>query len=265
MWPWLQGVLNDGFKGGHNKASRIHVDWSQSTAKMPDLPATHRNTNVPGGGVLDSTGVWVRIHTPPETFPENVPALFLDRDGVINQDVHYLAHPDKVKLLEGAAGLIAHANANNHPVIVVSNQSGIGRGYFDWEAFASVQQRISEYLAQEGAHWDMVLACPFHEKARPPYNVERHPGRKPATGMIDTACNQFSIDRERSWIIGDRSGDMECGRRAGFQGGVYAATHEKSIKQEADDALAVATPGFPVTMIRSLQEARPLIPFLKDL
>jgi D-glycero-D-manno-heptose 1,7-bisphosphate phosphatase len=230
---------------------------------MIDLPATHRDTSAPGDGYLDETGLWIRKYAHAATIPPGRPALFLDRDGVINEDVHYLCDPADVTILPGAAELIVAANAAQVPVIVITNQSGVGRGYLTWDGFAAVQVRIEQELMNAGATWDMVIACPFHAKAHTPYNIADHPGRKPNTRMIQIAEQALSINLAASWVIGDKASDLDCGKHAGLQGGLYAGTHDKSLREEANDAMAVATPDFPVSSIDAITEANAYLPFLR--
>lgn len=229
---------------------------------MIDLPATHANTEAPGDGFLDETGLWFRQYAHAEHITPGRPALFLDRDGVINEDVHYLRDPAKVTILSGAAALIGAANAAGLPVVVITNQSGVGYGYLSWDDFAAVQLKIAEELQKFNACWDMVIACPFHAKAPAPYNIPGHPGRKPNTRMIHIAEQALGIDLATSWIIGDKASDVECGKRAGLQGGLYAGTHEKSRRDEAETAMALATLDFPVFSISTISEAAEHLPFL---
>lgn len=226
------------------------------------LPSTHANVSAPGGGRLDSAGVWSRTDTPGNAFRANGPALFLDRDGVINADVGYLRSPQDVRLLPGIAELILAANTAEIPVIVITNQSGVGRGYLTWEDFAAVQARIAADLAAVGALWDMVLACPFHSDALPPYDIPDHPGRKPNTGMIETARRAYALDLSQSWIIGDKASDVECGKRAGLAGAIHAATHDESMRRDRAAAQALSSDSYPVITIQSIREARRHIPYL---
>ncbi|MCE1229655.1 MAG: HAD family hydrolase [Firmicutes bacterium] len=143
------------------------------------------------------------------------PALFLDRDGTLNEEVHYLHRPEDARLTAGAAQALAEANRRGIPVIVVSNQAGIGKGIFGWEQYGAVMERIDELLAQEGAHIDAAYACPFHEAGQGEYRYADHPDRKPNPGMLLRAAEEHDLDLSRSWMIGDKDLDLETGRRAG--------------------------------------------------
>lgn len=154
------------------------------------------------------------------------PALFLDRDGVIVKDTHYLGRPEHMHLIEGAALAIARCNALGIPIVVVTNQSGIGRGYYDWDSFHAVQAALCSALALAGARLDAVLACAYHSDGAEQFRIADHPWRKPNPGMILEATNRMALDLARSWIIGDRVGDIAAGRSAGLRGGILITTDQ---------------------------------------
>ncbi|CCV08734.1 Histidinol-phosphate phosphatase family protein [Mesorhizobium metallidurans STM 2683] len=163
-------------------------------------------------------GLWVeRIGD--KVFPEPMPALFLDRDGTINVDTDYPSDPAEIVLCEDIAPAIAAANRAGIPVVVVTNQSGIARGYFDWNVFAKVNGRVLELLRDRGAFVDMVLACAYHEAGTEPLAIADHPMRKPNPGMLLEAAKRLQLDLTRSLIVGDKLADMEAGRRAGLSRG----------------------------------------------
>ena len=135
-------------------------------------------------------------------------AVFLDRDGLICRDVHYLRHPDQFELLPGAAEGIRRLNGLGVRVIVVTNQSGIARGYFTEEDLRRIHQRMEEELGRRGARLDAIYYCPHHPD-------EGCPCRKPRTGMLERAARDFNLDLKRCFMIGDRRLDLEAGRRAG--------------------------------------------------
>lgn len=143
------------------------------------------------------------------------PALFLDRDGTLNEEVDYLHRPEDLALIPGAAQALARVNAAGIPVVVVTNQSGIGRGYYDWVDFQAVMARMAEHLAEAGAHLDATYASPHHEKGQGDYGVADHPDRKPNPGMLRRAAEEHGLDLARSWMVGDKAVDLEAGRRAG--------------------------------------------------
>ncbi|HJU84310.1 MAG TPA: HAD family hydrolase [Holophagaceae bacterium] len=143
------------------------------------------------------------------------PAVFLDRDGTLNEEVDYLSDPEDLHLIPGAAAAVARLNAAGIPIIVVTNQSGIGRGYYGWRDFAAVMSRMGTLLALENAHLDAVYASPHHEKGEGDYAHPDHPERKPNPGMLTRAAEEHGLDLARSWMVGDKAIDIEAGRRAG--------------------------------------------------
>jgi D-glycero-D-manno-heptose 1,7-bisphosphate phosphatase len=174
--------------------------------------------------MVDDDGIWTEVRRRATPEGEARPALFLDRDGTIVEEVGYLCRADDVRPITGAARVISAANRRDIAVVLVSNQSGIGRGLYGWEAFAEVQAALLRALAARGAVIDAVFACPFHAEADPPHRHPDHPDRKPNPGMLLRAAALLPIDPARSWIVGDRASDIEAGRRAGLAGGVLVAT-----------------------------------------
>ena len=205
---------------------------------------------------LDGDLTWCERRSP----PRRAPALFLDRDGVIVEEVVHLHEVEKVCLIAGAAAVIAEANRRRLHVVVVSNQSGVGRGHFGWEAFREVQEKILAELAAAGAHVDAVLACPHHHAVRPPYRHPDHPDRKPNPGMLSKAAAMLEIELEASWIVGDRAGDLEAGRRAGLAGGLHVLTGYG--RRERSRARALAAADFRILDADSIADALELLPLL---
>lgn len=198
---------------------------------------------VGAGECIGDDAIYVRIR-PDLPSPKASPAaLFLDRDGTIVEEVGHLRRAADVRLIEGAAEAIATANALAIPVIVVTNQSGIARGLFDWADFAAVEDRIAAALAARGAHLDAVLACPHHRGGRAPYDTSDHPARKPNPGLLLRAAASLALDLGNSWIIGDRAGDILAGRNAGLAGGVHVTTGWGNQPGEREAALAAAVVG----------------------
>ncbi len=171
-------------------------------------------------------------------------ALFLDRDGVIVEEINYLHRVEDMRLLPDAADIVRAANDLEIPAIMVTNQSGVGRGYYGWAEFESVQGALIARLAADGARLDMVLACAYHKDAQPPYDRPDHPWRKPRPGMLRAAADDLSLDLSRSWIIGDAASDIEAGRNAGLAGGLHVLTGHGERDRQA--ALAFADTGYEV-------------------
>ena len=205
---------------------------------------------VDDGSLIDGAGLWRQTRGAPPSGPPR-PALFLDRDGVVTVETGYLRRVEDMALAPGAAALIASCNRAGTPVIVVTNQSGIGRGYYDWSAFAAVQRAVTEALAAAGAACDMVLACGYHECGRGRLRYAAHPWRKPAPGMLLEAARRWPIDLSQSWIAGDRATDIAAGRAAGLAGGVHVAGAE-----DGAAAMRLGRPGFAVRRVETLTALR---------
>ena len=136
------------------------------------------------------------------------PALFLDRDGTLMRDVDYCGDPEKVEVFPGAAAALRRLKNAGYKLIIITNQSGIGRGYFDETQYRAVE---SEFLRQLG---DGLIDGSYHCPDLPGTNSAR---RKPAPGMIHEAERDHRIDLARSFFIGDKTSDIECGRNAGVR------------------------------------------------
>lgn len=135
-------------------------------------------------------------------------AVFLDRDGVLVEDVHFLRRPEQVRLLPGVADAL-RALAPTRTLVVVTNQSGVARGYFTEDDLRAIHVRLLEVLAAEGAFVDALYACPHLEAGCD--------CRKPAPGMILRAAREHGLALDRSVLIGDAPRDVEAGRRAGVR------------------------------------------------
>ena len=164
---------------------------------------------------LAEPGLWAQPLSDLDAF-RGRPALFLDRDGTINVDTGYPSDPGEIVLLPGILPSIRTANAAGLASVIVTNQSGVARGLFGWDAFEAVNRRVVELLAAEGCRVDLVLACAYHEDGRGNLAVADHPMRKPNPGMILRAAEIAGLDLARSIMVGDRESDIEAGRRAGL-------------------------------------------------
>ncbi len=137
--------------------------------------------------------------------------VLLDRDGTLIVERHYLSDPGGVELFPGAAAAVARLNRAGWPVAVVTNQSGIGRGYFDEGAMQGVHRRIDALLAAEGARIDLWLHCPHSPEA----GGEDCICRKPQPGMGLEAVARLDLDPGRSYVVGDKAADIGLARAIG--------------------------------------------------
>lgn len=150
------------------------------------------------------------------------PAVFLDRDGVLIQDVGYPHLDAHLVFVPGAAQAVRRLNAAGFLAIVVTNQSGVARGLFTEARMHAFNAAMVRTLAAQGARIAAVYACPFHAEASDPaYRHPDHPDRKPNPGMILKAAAEHDVDLSRSFMIGDRDTDIQAARRAGVPGFLF--------------------------------------------
>jgi D-glycero-D-manno-heptose 1,7-bisphosphate phosphatase len=174
----------------------------------------------------------------PETPPASPlrPALFLDRDGVLNEDQGYVHRWADFRWIPGAMATVAAFNRAGWLVIVVTNQSGVGRGYYTEAEVHALHARMGEDLAAVGGHIDAFYHAPDHPDAT--LDAYRHPNppdRKPNPGMILRARSEWPIDREASLLIGDKPSDLEAALRAGIRGVLFEGGDLKGFLE--DEAL----------------------------
>lgn len=161
------------------------------------------------------------------------PGVFLDRDGTVIEEKNYLARPEDVVLLPTVGETIARLNATGIPVAVVTNQSGVARGYFPESQIAEVHARLDELLAPFGARVDHYEYCPHHpEEGIGPYQVDCD-CRKPKPGMLVRSSRILELDLMRSLMVGDRPGDLEAGANAGCQSALVLTGYGRYVSVES--------------------------------
>jgi D-glycero-D-manno-heptose 1,7-bisphosphate phosphatase len=172
--------------------------------------------------------------------------VFLDRDGTINEERNYIRTPDELHLFAGAADAIRRLNLAGLATCVISNQSGIARGFLTENDLGPIHARLTSELAAVGAKVDRILYCPHHPtEGEPPYRQEC-PCRKPKTGMIDQGARELHIDLQSSFLVGDSIVDMQAARSAGVTGilvltGYGKKTHEECLRNGVDIAFVAET------------------------
>lgn len=191
--------------------------------------------------LIEPDGIWCDVRV--SDFTPHRPALFLDRDGTLIELVDYLSSADDVRLIGNAVDAVRSANAAGIAVVIVTNQSGIGRGYYDWNAFEAVQSRVYELMSAADAVIDAAYACPHPppEAGGPTESLYR----KPAPGMFLRARADLALDLAGSCIAGDTATDLAAGKAAGLEAGLLVETGygDRDLKQ----ARALADDGFRVT------------------
>lgn len=201
--------------------------------------------------MLLPNSIWISDDTPQKGAPRA--ALFLDRDGVVVKDVHYLSRVEDVVLERGAPELIRWAHEAGLAVVVVTNQSGVARGLFDWTAFEAVEAEISRLLAAQGVGLDLVIACAFHQDHTLGFGDEHARWRKPGPAMIELGAKMLGLDLSASWMVGDRASDTGAARGAGLAGSVHVSTGHGAA--ERAEAVAFGAEGFRVVTAADPLEA----------
>jgi D-glycero-D-manno-heptose 1,7-bisphosphate phosphatase len=151
------------------------------------------------------------------------PAVFFDRDGVLNEDRGYVFEINKLRWMDGAREAVKAANDADCFVFVITNQSGIARGLYEESHVEALHKWMRDDLSKIGAHIDAFEYCPFHPDAL----IERYRQvsyrRKPAPGMINDLLARFPVDVNRSILVGDKPTDLEAAQAAGIQGYLYSS------------------------------------------
>ncbi len=156
-------------------------------------------------------------------------AVFLDRDGTINEEVDYLDDPDNLNLIPGAAEAIRLLNAAGIPAIVVTNQAGVGRGYFSVTTVTAIHDELAKQLAEQGAYLNGIYYCPHHPN-------EGCDCRKPKAGMLLRAARDHGIDARRAFVVGDKASDLDAGRRVGCRTVLVLTGYGEQARETLHDA-----------------------------
>jgi D-glycero-D-manno-heptose 1,7-bisphosphate phosphatase len=144
------------------------------------------------------------------------PAVFIDRDGTISEEVGYVNHPSRFRLFPFSTAAIKLLNDSGWLAILITNQAGVARGYFSEDVITSVHDRLRSDLEGGSARLDAIYYCAHHPTVgEPPYRFGCD-CRKPKPGLIERAAQDLEIDLQASWMVGDRYGDVELARNAGL-------------------------------------------------
>lgn len=160
--------------------------------------------------------------------------VFLDRDGTLNEEVNYLHKPEDLKILPGVSQALAELRKAGFRLVVVTNQAGVARGYYTEEDVKSLHRYMNRLLEQEGARIDRFYYCPHHPvHGIGPYRINCE-CRKPGTGMFCQAEEAFEVDREHSYMIGDKLLDTEAGKAYGLTSVLVGTGYGKELRQEQE-------------------------------
>lgn len=156
-------------------------------------------------------------------------AVFLDRDGTINEEVGYLSRLEELKIFDNAAEAIRRLREQGFLAVVITNQSGVARGFFGEDFILTVHDRINEFLAERGTRLDAIYYCPHHPK----YGNEKYRKacscRKPEPGLLLKAAEEMDIDLEKSYMVGDMPRDIDTARRVGAKGILVKTGYGRSV------------------------------------
>jgi D-glycero-D-manno-heptose 1,7-bisphosphate phosphatase len=168
-----------------------------------------------------------------------VPALFLDRDGVIHREIGYLSKPEQIEFLPGIFDLCRSAQSRGYCILVITNQSGIARGLYSEDDFHALMHWLSDSFAQEAIRLDGYYFCPHHPEVGVGEYRKDCEDRKPNPGMILRAAREHGIDLENSILVGDRYSDLSAGAAAGVGRLVLIAGTELTAIGELPDHIVV--------------------------
>jgi D-glycero-D-manno-heptose 1,7-bisphosphate phosphatase len=170
------------------------------------------------------------------------PAVFIDRDGTLMRDVDYCGDPNEVAIYDGVSAALHRLKAGGYKVIVITNQSGIGRGYFDEKAYRAVEAELERQIG--AGLIDATYFCPHSPE-------QACQCRKPEPGMVIQAAREHAIDLSRSYFIGDKESDVKCGRRAGTKTILVQTGYGDDADQNAADAVVADLPAAVGAILKS--------------
>ena len=205
----------------------------------------------------DGVRAYFRDGRDEKPWPADWPGLFLDRDGIVVEEVGYLHQVEHLAIQAGAPELIRAANAAGAAVVIVTNQSGIDRDLYTWDDYNVIDDEILARLGAQDAHVDARIANGYHPGFTRPWGETEDFWRKPGPGMLLHAAWRLGLALGQSWMVGDMASDAEAALAAGLAGSfqmdsVHGVEH-------GEQAAALATSEFEVIRVQSLDSARNVI------
>jgi D-glycero-D-manno-heptose 1,7-bisphosphate phosphatase len=218
------GLVNAGiYRMSHRIASLLPAKGSLEGEVLPNLAKSGRLRGVVRAGYFIDIGVPEALAQAKADLPKRLrrPAVFLDRDGVLNEDLGYVGSVERFAWIPGAKDAIRTLNDAGKLVFVVTNQAGVARGFYTEEDVNSLHVWMNRELALHGAHIDDFRYCPYHADGIVESYREDHPWRKPSPGMILDLMENWSIRNDDSLMIGDKDLDMAAAAAAGIKGYLF--------------------------------------------
>lgn len=163
------------------------------------------------------------------------PAIFMDRDGTINEDIGYVSSPDELIIYPYAASAIRLINDAGLKVVVITNQSGVARRLYDEATLATIHGRLIDEMARDDAHIDAVYYCPHHPHIGNAQYRKQCECRKPNPGMLHRAAREHDIDLSRSYVIGDKASDINLATNAGARGALVLTGYGRETLANRDE------------------------------
>lgn len=161
-------------------------------------------------------------------------AIFIDRDGTLNEDIGYVSAPEELILFPWAAQAVRLINRAGLKAIVITNQSGIARGMYTEETLNDIHSTMLELLSRQDARIDAIYYCPHHPEAGSARYRLNCDCRKPKTGMLETAAREHRIDLADSFVIGDKASDIELARNAGARSALVLTGYGRETREHPD-------------------------------
>ena len=158
---------------------------------------------------------------------KDLPALFLDRDGVINIDYGHVYKIDDFKFNDGIFDLVKEANSNDFIVIIITNQAGIAKGYYTEDDFGNLSNWMIKKFLERNAHIDAIYYSPFHPTMGQGKYLRDEDTRKPGAGMIFEAMKDFRINTSKSILVGDKISDIQAGIKANIENNFLYKNYEE--------------------------------------
>ncbi|MBP9693816.1 MAG: HAD family hydrolase [Alphaproteobacteria bacterium] len=159
-------------------------------------------------------------------------ALFLDRDGIINVDSGYVSTLSQFIFVDGLFSFLKKAISADYKLIIVTNQSGIARGYYTETDFLNLMKEVDVKMQEQGIQIEATYYCPYHPDGKVAGYAIEHFDRKPSPGMILRAIEEHQIDPLQSYIIGDHMRDIEAGHKAGLKGGFLVSSSSDMLEHK---------------------------------